>query len=87
MAESREIQRYERMKIYANKLMDRLKGHPDHPKAKGWDRKLQQTLLNMQVAQHEAAAARVKDAQKKGGVRIEVPTKHFGLKSDAPSAG
>ena len=86
MAEAKSIQRLERMKIYANKLMDRAKNEPDHPKSKLWDAKLQQTLLNMQVMEHEAAAAVVKEKHKAGGVRIEVPTKHFSVKAEAPGA-
>ena len=84
MAESKEVQRFERMKVYANKLMDKLANQSDHPKAKLWDGKLQQTLLNMQVMEHEAAAAVVKEKHKAGGVRIEVPTKHFSTKMNVP---
>lgn len=87
MPEPKEVQRLERMKVYANKLMDRVEHEPGHPKAPLWDAKLQQTLLNMQVMKHEAAAAAAKAEHKAGGVRIEVPTKHFATRVNTPETG
>ncbi len=84
--EPRPIQRLRRMKISANKFMDRIADHPKHEKVLVWTKRLQELVAGISVAEHEAAAAEVKKEQKKGGVNIKVPVHHFAVKSNEPEA-
>ena len=83
MAEPREVQRLERMKVNANKYMSALEANPNDKNAA---KRLQDMLAGIELCQFEAAAATVKEEQKKGGVHIEVPAAHFALKKLPPVA-
>ncbi len=78
----REIQRLERMKVNANKFMAILDKDPDNEQAA---KRLQEMLQGIELCQFEAAAAAVKEKQKKGGVNIEVPVVRFEVKSHSPA--
>lgn len=82
--EPRAVQQLERMKINANKYMDRVTNFPDHPSIDRWKERLQEMLQSIQIFEHEAKAAAVRLNQKAGGVNIEVPATHFALKSSVP---
>ncbi len=84
MAEPREVQRLDRMMQNANKFMDRIAAHPEHEKVPRWTECLKELVLGIEVAEHEAAAAKVKQKQKTGGVDIQVPAHHFVRQSDEP---
>lgn len=83
--EAREIQRLHRMKVNANKFMDRIEKHPEHEKIPVWSKRLKELTGGIAVAEHEAAAAAVKAELEKPGVEIKVPVKHFAVEESAPA--
>lgn len=84
--ESREAQRFERLKQNANKYMALIENNPNDEMVSRWNERLQDMLRGIQVLVHEIAAAELKAEQSKpGGVHIEVPVGKFILKSDTPS--
>jgi len=87
MAEPREIQRLQRMKINANKFMDRIAVHPEHDKVPAWTKRLQDLVAGIAITEHEAAAAAVKKELAKEGVEIKVPVKHFAVAATEPVVG
>ncbi len=81
----RVVQRLYRVKLAANKMMDRI-NNPDLPDSKKvtWRWKLQEYLADIAAMEHEAAAVIVRAAMEKGGVNIEVPVANFGFKKQTP---
>lgn len=82
----REIQRLHRMQLAANKTMDLIADHPDHPKKKRWLEHLKELVAGIEITIYEAKVAAVKKEQAKGGVNIQVPVKHFAVMPIEPEA-
>jgi len=85
--EPREVQRLHRMKVNANKFMDRIAVHPEHSKISVWTKCLKDLVAGIAIAEHEAAAAQVKQELAKEGVEIIVPVKHFAVEATEPAVG
>ncbi len=79
--EPRAVQSLERLKISANKFMARIKADSSDTRA---SELLQEKLRDIELVQLEAAAAEVKEKQKKGGVNIKVPVHDFSVKPRTP---
>lgn len=78
----------ERMKIAANKYIDKLLNHLDNPKAPIWKQKLAELNLEIQRLGIVTAQNMLKsdNPADKAGVEIFVPTKKFGLKELPPTS-
>lgn len=85
MAEPREVQRLHRMKLAANKFIDRIAQSPEDENVPLWTGKLRELVAGIAVMEHEAEAAKIKAALKKPGVEIKVPTQHFGVEATSPA--